>query len=54
MLAETINAVVGVDTHTDTHTACVVDRTGRDRDHDYAGQSRRLQRPSGMGRALGP
>jgi transposase len=30
MLAEPVDAVIGVDTHTDTHTACLIDRTGRD------------------------
>ncbi len=30
MLAESVDAVIGVDTHTDTHTACLVDRTGRE------------------------
>jgi transposase len=30
MLAETLDAVIGVDTHTDTHTACLVDRAGRE------------------------
>jgi transposase len=29
MLADTADAVIGVDTHTDTHTACLVDRLGR-------------------------
>jgi transposase len=29
MLAETVDAVVGVDTHTDTHTACLLDRLGQ-------------------------
>ncbi|MDQ6740153.1 MAG: IS110 family transposase [Actinomycetota bacterium] len=29
MLAETVDAVVGVDTHTDTHTACLLDHLGR-------------------------
>ncbi len=29
MLADTADAVVGVDTHTDTHTACLLDRLGR-------------------------
>ena len=29
MLADTVDAVIGVDTHTDTHTACLVDRLGR-------------------------
>ena len=29
MLAETVDAVIGVDTHTDTHTACLLDRLGR-------------------------
>ena len=28
MLAETVDAVIGVDTHTDTHTACLLDRLG--------------------------
>jgi transposase len=28
MLADTADAVVGVDTHTDTHTACMLDRLG--------------------------
>jgi transposase len=30
MLAETADAVIGVDTHTDTHTACLIDKTGRE------------------------
>jgi len=30
MLAETIDAVIGVDTHTDTHTACLLDHLGRE------------------------
>jgi transposase len=29
MLADTADAVIGVDTHTDSHTACLVDRLGR-------------------------
>ena len=29
MLADTVDAVIGVDTHTDTHTACLVDQLGR-------------------------
>jgi transposase len=29
MLADTADAVIGADTHTDTHTACLVDRLGR-------------------------
>jgi len=29
MVAESVDAVIGVDTHTDTHTACLVDPTGR-------------------------
>jgi transposase len=29
MLADTADAVIGVDTHTDTHTACLVDQLGR-------------------------
>jgi transposase len=29
MLADTADAVIGVDTHTDTHTACLVDHLGR-------------------------
>lgn len=29
MLAEAADAVIGVDTHTDTHTACLLDRLGR-------------------------
>ena len=29
MLAEDADAVIGVDTHTDTHTACLVDQLGR-------------------------
>src|SRR4030095_11052200 len=28
MLADTVDAVIGVDTHTDTHTACLLDRLG--------------------------
>jgi transposase len=30
MLADTFDAVIGVDTHTDTHTACLLDRLGRE------------------------
>src|SRR5262245_26822664 len=30
MLAESVDAVIGVDTHTDTHTACLIDQAGRD------------------------
>ncbi len=30
MLAESVDAVIGVDTHTDTHTACLLDGTGRE------------------------
>jgi transposase len=30
VLAESIDAVIGVDTHTDTHTACLLDKTGRE------------------------
>ena len=30
MLAETLDAVIGVDTHTDAHTACLLDGTGRE------------------------
>jgi transposase len=30
MLAESVDAVIGVDTHTDTHTACLVDSAGRE------------------------
>nr|WP_244298933.1 transposase [Micromonospora cremea] len=30
MLAESVDAVIGVDNHTDTHTACLVDGTGRE------------------------
>jgi transposase len=29
MLADTADAVIGIDTHTDTHTACLLDRLGR-------------------------
>jgi transposase len=29
MLADTVDAVIGVDTHTDTHTACLLDALGR-------------------------
>ena len=29
MLADSVDAVIGVDTHTDTHTACLVDGSGR-------------------------
>jgi len=29
MLADTVDAVIGVDTHTDTHTACMLDHLGR-------------------------
>jgi transposase len=31
MLADSLDAVIGVDTHTDTHTACLLDRLGRER-----------------------
>jgi transposase len=30
MLAEPVDAVIGVDTHTDTHTACLLDGAGRE------------------------
>ena len=30
MLAESVDAVIGVDTHTDTHTACLIDHLGRE------------------------
>jgi transposase len=30
MLAESVDAVIGVDTHTDTHTACLLDQAGRE------------------------
>ena len=30
MLAESVDAVIGVDTHTDTHTACMLDHLGRE------------------------
>jgi transposase len=30
MLAESVDAVIGVDTHTDTHTACLIDCAGRE------------------------
>src|SRR4029450_7398653 len=30
MLADTADAVIGVDTHTDTHTACLLDHLGRE------------------------
>ena len=30
MLAESVDAVIGVDTHTDTHTACLIDSVGRE------------------------
>ena len=30
MLAESVDAVIGVDTHTDTHTACLIDNAGRE------------------------
>ena len=30
MLAESVDAVIGVDTHTDTHTACLIDHAGRE------------------------
>jgi hypothetical protein len=30
MLAESVDAVIGVDTHTDTHTACILDQAGRE------------------------
>jgi transposase len=30
MLAESVDAVIGVDTHTDTHTACLLDAAGRE------------------------
>jgi transposase len=29
MLADTADAVIGVDTHTDTHTACLLDQVGK-------------------------
>jgi transposase len=29
MLADTADAVIGIDTHTGTHTACLPDRLGR-------------------------
>jgi transposase len=29
MLADTVDAVIGVDTHADTHTVCLLDRLGR-------------------------
>ena len=29
MLADAADGVIGVDTHTDTHTACLLDRLGR-------------------------
>jgi transposase len=29
MLADTTDAVIGIDTHTDTHTACLLDALGR-------------------------
>ena len=29
MLADTADAIIGIDTHTDTHTACLLDRLGR-------------------------
>jgi transposase len=29
MLADTVDAVIGVDTHTGTHTACMLDHLGR-------------------------
>jgi transposase len=32
MLTELVDAVIGVDTHTDTHTACLVDQLGRQLD----------------------
>jgi transposase len=32
-LAELVDAVIGVDTHTDTHTACLVDQLGRQLDY---------------------
>jgi transposase len=30
MLADSVDAVIGVDTHTDTHTACLLDTAGRE------------------------
>src|SRR5436305_10909034 len=30
MLAESVDAIIGVDTHTDTHTACLIDQAGRE------------------------
>lgn len=30
MLADSVDAVIGVDTHTDTHTACLLDSAGRE------------------------
>ena len=30
MLAESVDAVIGVDTHTDSHTACLLEGTGRE------------------------
>ena len=30
MLAESVDAVIGVNTHTDTHTACLIDNAGRE------------------------
>ena len=30
MVAESVDAVIGVDTHTDTHTACLIEQTGRE------------------------
>jgi hypothetical protein len=29
MLADTVDAVIGAGTHTDTHTACLLDHLGR-------------------------
>ena len=45
MLAESVDAVIGVDTHTDTHSACLIDHLGREiatvtveaNPHGYAG-----------------
>ena len=45
MLAESVDAVIGVDTHTDTHTACLIDHVDREiatvtveaNPHGYAG-----------------
>ena len=58
MLADSVDAVIGVDTHTDTHTACMLDYLGRQisvitipADPEAAG--RRLPGPAAALRARG-